>query len=161
MMTAGGVVAQDTFGGVSMGTTANNRGPRESSQERGDVLDGIFRKFGQNLPVVERVRGKLQVTDFTDTVINGFLINGADRIRVRIESRAKGPTPVLRRYLEATVKKQEPVVLRLLHAVAPRDCATLSVAAIPAWISGRAWVEREGIIVVLVRQFGITLPEEV
>lgn len=162
MNTASGVVvAQGSFGGASVMATADGSGSVESSQQRGGVLDGIFRKFGQTLPVVERVRGDLQVTDFTETVINGFLINGAERIRVRIEPRAKGPFPVLRRYLEAKVAQPESVVLRLLHVVAPRDCTTLSVAAIPAWISGRAWVEQDGVIVVLVRQFGITLPEGV
>ena len=140
-----------------------------ASGERGPgALNGIFKKFGQSLPVVERVHGTLEVTDFSDAVVNGNLTTGDDRIRVRFEPRVKGPFPVLLRYLKAhactaELRPPAPLLRRCFDAVVHRhDNKSLSPEAqIHIWVSGRAWVEGDGVIVILVRSFGMKLPEVV
>lgn len=104
-------------------------------------LDGIYKKFGMSLPLVERVRGSLEICEVTANVLNGFLTTGEQRIRVRFEDNARGPLPVLRREVNEA---------RIF------DADALSVARWPIWISARPWVEDEGNIVLLVRSFGWT-----
>lgn len=138
--TAKGVVTMTANTGYG---TAEKAGFGNGSPRSRVALDGIYQKFGQSLPLVERVPGTLTIADMSPTMINGWLATGEKSIRVRFEANARGPLPSLRRYLEA------------LQA---RDVAALSVVSLSVWVSGRAWVEQGGVIVVLVRSFGVELP---
>lgn len=104
------------------------------------VMAGIFAKWGQSLPVVERVRGNLRIADFTDAIINGQLLTDHGQISVRFDAVSRGPMPVLRRFIESA---------------AAVNITTLSVVDLPIWINARPWVEEGGVIVLLVRKFGI------
>lgn len=107
------------------------------------ALPGIFSKFGKALPMVDRVRGRLRITGFTDTIINGLLLTDDDKVSVRFDAMSRGPVPVLR---------------RLIESVDTNDITALSIVELPIWISARPWVEDGGIIVLLIRKFGIQAP---
>ncbi len=112
----------------------------QSDMRHESALGGIYKKMGRSLAPVERVIGVLQVCDVSPEVINGFLITGDKRIRVRFEDGAIGPLPVLRRDVDALLAS---------------GGTALCDARIPVWITGRPWVEGEGHIVLLVRRFGL------
>lgn len=124
----------------------DKRGAVLSSGSGRTPLEGIFQRFGKSLPCVERVSGALVISDVSPTVINGVLLNGQHTIRVRFESKARGPLAELRQFVEAT----------------PNELPTLALsnARLPltAKVSGRPWVEEDGSIVLLIRSFTVTFP---
>lgn len=122
-------------------------------------LGGVFKRMGRSLPLIERVYGDLLVTDYSDSAINGFLVTGADRIRVRIEPHVKGPFPVLLRQV-VECEAEEGSMRKLLRAFTPGMLPATPIANIPVWVSGRAWVEQEGVIVLLVRLFGFRMEDK-
>lgn len=122
----------------------DGHGPVSSTGVGRTPLEGIFQRFGKSLPCVERVSGFLVISDCSPTVINGVLFNGRQTMRVRFESKARGPLAELRNFVEKALNN-------------PADL-TLSNASFPAKVSGRPWVEEDGSIVLLIRSFSVTLP---
>jgi hypothetical protein len=106
--------------------------------QRQSALDGIFRKFGQTLPLVDRVPGNVMIDQVTPDVIHGNLIAEDSSLRVRFESKDLGDFALLKALIDSRV---------LI------DSSKLSNVMIPMRVSGRAWVEGNGSIVLLVRSF--------
>lgn len=101
--------------------------------QRQSSLDGIFRKFGQNLPWVDRVPGNVMIIAVSTSVITGNLIAEDASLCVRFETKDLGDLPILR------------------NRIAMSQPHTM----IPMRLSGRAWVQEDGRIVLLVRSFEI------
>lgn len=95
-------------------------------------LAGIFSKFGQNLPLVERVPGTFVVSEQNESEVSGSLIVERFSLRLKFEARNLGES-----------------FMMLQHKIR----ALGSPAVIPIFVSGRAWVESDGRIVLLVRSF--------
>lgn len=101
--------------------------------QRQSSLDGIFRKFGQNLPWVDRVPGNVLIDEITSSVITGNLISEDASFSLRFEAKDLKDLQKLRNHI----------------SIMPNH------ALIPMRMSGRGWVERDGRIVLLVRWFEI------
>lgn len=140
------VAASEVTTMVADRAAVRNVEPRAASTDilaPASVLRGILAKWGYSLPLVTRVPGDLIITEIVGDTLNGFLIAGEHRIRVRIERNAMGPLLPLRRYLEMMVA---------------HDQYALSDVILPGVFSGRAWIEGDGVIVILIRAFEMNVP---
>lgn len=111
---------------------SSSSGDRSVSFWKQSPLAGIFSKFGQNLPLVERVPGTLVISENLEREVTGSLIVEQFSLRLKFEAKALGAAFVTLQHKIRT---------------APHP------AVIPIIVSGRAWVETDARIVLLVRSF--------